>query len=101
MKYRPDFPERFGSIVDSRGFCGDFFAWYNDEHHHGALGLLTPADVHYGRAAARLAERDAVLAAAFAAHPERFPQGRPTAGTLPDPVWINKPSAPSTQEVAH
>jgi putative transposase len=99
MKYRPDFPERFGSIVDSRGFCGDFFRWYNEEHHHGALGLLTPADVHHGRAAARIAERDAVLAAAFAAHPERFPLGRPTASVLPEAVWINKPIASTTQEV--
>jgi putative transposase len=102
MKYRPGFPEHFGSIVDARGFCGDFFPWYNEEHHHGALGLLTPGDVHFGRAQTRLAERDVVLASAFAAHPERFPRGLPTAGTLPDAVWINKPTTmPSPQEVTH
>ncbi len=100
MKYRPDFPERFGSIADARGFSGDFFHWYNDEHHHGGLGLLTPADVHHGRGAERLARRDAILAGAFAAHPERFARGRPNAGALPDAVWINRPASP-TREVGN
>src|SRR5512139_2343239 len=57
LKYRPDFPERFGSIEDARGFCIDFFRWYNEEHHHSGLELLTPSDVHHGRAAQRLAAR--------------------------------------------
>ena len=101
MKYRPDFPDRFGSIEDARAHCGDFFAWYNNEHRHGGLGLLTPHDVHYGLAGARLEARDAVLAAAFAAHPERFPAGAPSAGTVPDEVWINKPKTASpTEETA-
>jgi putative transposase len=55
LKYRPEFPDRFGSIVDARGFCQRFFPWYNTEHHHSGIGLLTPADVHLGRAASRIA----------------------------------------------
>jgi putative transposase len=91
MKYRPDFPDRFGCIEHGRAHCGDFFPWYNNEHRHGGLGLLTPHDVHYGLAAARLQARDAVLTAAFAARPERFPAGAPSAGVVPTEVWINKP----------
>src|SRR5204863_3453134 len=75
LKYRPAFPTRFGSIQDARAHCHVFFPWYNTEHHHSALGLLTPADVHHGRAAQRVAARATVLATAYAAHPERFPAG--------------------------
>ena len=91
LKYRPEFPERFGSIEHARALCGDLFAWYNHEHHHSALGLLTPHDVHYGLAETRLAQRAAVLAQAYAAHPERFPHGLPQPQALPKEVWINKP----------
>lgn len=93
LKYRPGFPPRFGSIEDARGFCGDFFYWYNEEHHHSGINLLTPSDVHHGRAAARLEARAEVLAAAFAAHPERFVRGLPTPAEVPSAVWINKPAA--------
>lgn len=93
LKYRPDFPERFGSLADSRSFCGDFFPWYNTEHHHVGLGLLTPHDVHHGLAAARRQHRAIVLATAHLAHPERFPRGLPTPPALPAAVWINKPAS--------
>jgi putative transposase len=92
MKYRPGFPERFGCLVDARAHCGDFFPWYNNEHHHGGLGMLTPHDVHFGLAEARLAQRADVLAAAYVSHPERFPLGLPRPQALPKEVWINKPS---------
>ena len=95
LKYRPDFPDRFGSEQDARAFCVPFFDWYNTEHHHSGLALLTPADVHFGRAEARLAARDATLAAAHAAHPERFVGGPPTAPRPPPAAWINKPKASS------
>ena len=98
LKYRPNFPERFGSIVDSRGFCGDFFHWYNEEHHHSALGLLTPHDVHYGLAEQRLEARTAVLEAAYLVHPERFVRGHPVVGRPQGEVWINRPA--TTQEAA-
>jgi putative transposase len=93
LKYRPDFPARFGSDVDARGFCGDFFRWYNEEHHHSGLGLLTPSDVHHGRGEARLAARREVMSRAFAVKPERFVRGEPKVPPLPSAVWINKPAA--------
>ena len=100
LKYRPDFPLRFGCLQDARGFCGDFFAWYNQEHHHTGLGLLTPHDVHHGLATERIAARAAVLAAAYAAHPERFPRGALKPQALPNAVWINDPARLATSREA-
>jgi putative transposase len=94
LKYRPDFPDRFGSIEDARRFCQTFFPWYNNEHHHSGLGLLTPADVHYGRAAELISGRQRVLDAAFDLHPERFVRKPPVHPPLPAAVWINKPAQP-------
>jgi putative transposase len=93
LKYRPDFPARFGCIQDARAFLGDFFRWYNNEHHHTGLGLLTPADVHYGRAGQRHADRALVLEAAHRAHPERFVLGIPVPPPLPTAAWINQPKS--------
>ncbi len=95
LKYRPDFPERFGCIEDARAYCVDFFAWYNGEHYHSGIGLNTPEDVHYGRAQQRVVERAVVLAAAHAARPERFVHGTPRPPALPTAVWINKPKIDS------
>jgi putative transposase len=95
LKYRPDFPDRFGSEQDARAFCVPFFDWYNTEHHHSGLALLTPADVHFGHGAARLTARDATLAAAHAAHPERFVGGTPHAPRPPTAAWINPPKTSS------
>jgi putative transposase len=94
LKYRPDFPERFGCIEDARAFTTDFVRWYNDEHHHSGIALLTPHDVHHGLAADRVVARDRVLLKAFEAHPERFPGGPPRPHELPSAVWINKPTNP-------
>lgn len=91
LKYRPDFPQRFGSIQDARSHCQDFFSWYNDEHHHSGLAMLTPADVHHLLVADRIAQRQSVLDASYEAHPERFPNGRPLAQHPPKEAWINKP----------
>ncbi len=93
LKYRPDFPDRFGAIQHSRAHCRDFFRWYNAEHHHVGLGMLTPADVHHGLVEQRVAERQTVLDTAYSAHPERFPHGHPAAPRPAREVWINKPSA--------
>ena len=93
MKYRPGFPERFGSIQDARAWARPFFHWYNHEHYHSGLGLLTPVMVHYGQAQAVLEQRQEVLQAAYAAHPERFVRGEPKLPSLPTEVWINKPSS--------
>jgi putative transposase len=91
MKYAPSFPDRFGGLDDARAFGQVFFTWYNEEHRHSGLGYLTPAMVHYGQADAILDARRAVLATAYAAHPERFVHGQPVVAALPKEVWINKP----------
>jgi putative transposase len=92
LKYRPDYPDRFGGVADARAWGAAFFAWYNDCHHHTALALLTPADVHWGRAEAIRRERQQVLEAAYAAHPERFVRGLPVVPEPPNAVWINPPA---------
>ena len=91
LKYRPDFPDRFGSIQDATAFCRTFFAWYNGEHRHSGIGLLTPETVHYGRAEAVIAARQQTLSAAYAAHPERFVSKPPQPPLLPAATWINPP----------
>jgi putative transposase len=91
MKYRPDFPDRFGCIQDSRAFCQPFFAWYNDDHRHSGIGMMTPAMVHYGQAQLIREKRQTVLDAAYLAHPDRFVRRPPTPLHLPKEAWINKP----------
>lgn len=93
LKYRPDYPERFGCIEDARSFCEDFFRWYNHEHHHSGISLLTPHDLHSGRGPAVIEARTRTLAVAYAAHPERFVRGEPKPAPLPVAAWINKPKA--------
>ena len=93
LKYQPAFPEDFGSIEDCRAFCCPFFDWYNNQHHHTGLALLTPAVVHHGRVADVLAGRDRALAAAYAAHPERFVRRPPAAQRPPAAAWINQPKS--------
>ena len=95
LKYRPGFPDRFGSIQDGRSFCQDFFPWYNCEHRHSGIGLLTPEVVHYSKSEAVTNQRRIVLASAFEAHPGRFVRGLPIPPTLPEAAWINKPKAES------
>jgi putative transposase len=99
MKYRPEYPNRFGSIQDARQFCQQFFHWYNHDHHHSGLQLLTPATVHYGRADQLISQRQAVLDVAFQRHPERFVRRPPRHPSLPDAVWINPPA--SNKENTH
>lgn len=92
LKYRPDFPDRFGSEQDARAFCQRFFCWYNDDHRHSGIGFHTPADVHYRRAEDVRAQRAHVLTAAYAAHPERFVRMLPAPPALPEAAWINRPT---------
>ncbi len=98
FKYRPEFPDRFGSLPDARAICRDLFAWYNDAHHHSGLRYLTPAAVHDGRAVTMLKVRHRTHLAAYAAHPERFVQGPPRPETLPTAVWINPPPKSTRQD---
>ena len=89
LKYQPDYPGRFASMLHSRAWLEDFFDWHNERHHHAGLALFTPADVFHGRVAEVAALRQAALDAAYHAHPERFPNGHPRALLPPDAVYIN------------
>jgi putative transposase len=101
LKYRPDFPDRFGCIQDARAHCQIFIPWYNDEHRHSGIGMLTPAIVHFGLAEQVQAHRQVVLDSAYAAHPERFVRRPPTPLALPTEVWINRPPQPSPESDIH
>ena len=92
LKYRPDYPKRFGSVEDARAWTRAFVTWYNEHHHHSGLGLLTPAVVHRGQATDVQSKRQAVLVAAQAVHPERFVRGTPRVPALATAVWINAPA---------
>jgi len=91
LKYRPDYPDRFGSVEHARGYFARLFDWYHHEHRHSALGWMTPADVHYGRAVSLREERARVLDAAYRRNPERFVRRPPAPPALPTAVWINRP----------
>ena len=94
LKYSPDFPARFASLLEAEAFCRDYFVWYNQDHYHTGIALLTPAQVHFGEAEAVLARRQATLDQAFLSHPERFGHRRPQVARLPATVWINRPGQP-------
>ena len=100
LKYRPDYPDEFEGECHARQWARDFFGWYNQEHHHTGLALMTPAMVHYGQAETVREKRQEVLDAAHAAHPERFVGGRPTPPQLPEEVWINQPKK-AHEEASH
>lgn len=93
LKYRPAFPECFGSIEDARAFCQRFFDWYNNEHYHSGIALMTPFMVHYGLAENCNRSRQEVLRQAYEEHPERFVRGLPKVRDLPEAVWINPPES--------
>lgn len=99
LKYRPDFPARFGSLEHARAHCVDFFTWYNTAHRHSGLALHTPHDVHFGLAEAKRTARAAVLAAAYAATPDRFVNRPPTPAPLPVAAWINAPKLLALEDV--
>jgi putative transposase len=98
LKYRPNYPERFGCLEDARVFCETFFDWYNNEHYHSGIALMTPSDVHYGLAEECNQRRQLVLSEAFERTPERFVKGSPKVQNLPKEVWINKPDSPKVHD---
>ena len=98
LKYRPDFPQRFGSIEDARAHCQQFFHWYNTAHRHSGIGFMTPESIHYGTADALNQHRAATLQAAFLANPQRFKGIVPTPPALPTAAWINPPKEIITPE---
>ncbi|MFS8070959.1 MAG: IS3 family transposase, partial [Byssovorax sp.] len=89
LKYQPDYPDRFESLLHARAWCQEFFGWYNDLHQHSGLALFAPADVFYGRVEQVAARRQVALDTAYAAHPERFPNGPPVVRRPPTSVAIN------------
>jgi putative transposase len=95
VKYHPTYPDRFGCVQDARAWARPFFDWYNHDHYHVGLNLLTPACVHYGQAEAVRQQRQAVLTAAYAQFPQRFVRGEPVVKGAPDAVWINPPVKPN------
>ena len=100
LKYRPDFPERFGSLSQAEHHCQVFYDWYNNHHRHSGIGMLTPADVHLGRFDQVLTTRQEVLNRAFLEHPERFVKGTPVVKQVPKEVWINKPVQKQQQKTS-
>jgi transposase InsO family protein len=100
MKYRPNFPSQFGAIEDARSFCGPFFDWYNHEHYHSGIALLTPASVHNGQAAEIITQRTQVLNDAFERNPKRFKNRQPSPQAVPEAAWINPPP-PRTEKDSH
>lgn len=98
LKYRPTFPDRFGSIEDARSFCRRFFDWYNSEHYQSGNAWHHPIDVHYGQAwLVQTARADVLAAAAYERNPERFVRNPPEPRALPEAAWINKPPARDQQ----
>jgi putative transposase len=91
LKYRPDFPDSFGSLEDARAFCAVFYRWYNHDHRHSGIGMHTPFDVHHGHAATVRQARAHTLTEAYAAHPDRFVRKHPEPPALPGTAWINRP----------
>ncbi len=100
LKYCPAYPDRFGGLEDARLFCHDFFTYYNAQHRHSGLGLMTPESVHYGYAEQILAARRDTLHAAYGTHPERFVRRPPKPPALPQAAWTNPPKEKSTLQDA-
>jgi transposase InsO family protein len=98
LKYQPQFPKRFGCIEDARAFCRRFFTWYNQDHHHVGIGLMTPDQVHYGQAKVVHAARQDVLTQAYQATPERFVRKAPLPPPMPTQTWINPPRKPEINQ---
>ena len=91
LKYQPEFPRNFETIEQARAFCRRFFAWYNQDHHHAGIGLMTPDQIHFGQAETVYAARQSTLNAAFLSTPERFVHKPPKPPQIPTAVWINPP----------
>ena len=100
LKYHPGFPDYFHGQRHATSHCRVFFPWYNNHHHHGALAMLTPADVHFGRAKTVIQNRQRVLDDAFRTHPERFVHGRPRHPQPPSESWINPPMKELPMQIA-
>ena len=101
LKYCPEFPDRFGSFEDARSFCHRFFRYYNHEHRHSGIALMTPYAMHHGFAADVTAARKQTLLGAYAIHPERFVRHVPQPPPLPEAAWINRPREPQIRTIEY
>lgn len=91
LKYHHSFPGQFGSLEDARSFLKVFFLWYNNQHRHSGIAMMTALDVHTGNSSSIRQQRQQVLHQAYRQHPQRFVKGQPQTQSLPKAVWINKP----------
>lgn len=98
-KYHPVYPWCFSTLQEARAWANEFFTYYNTDHYHSGIAMLTPASVYFGTADEIIQQRQVTLDDAFAAHPERFRNGQPVA-KRPEPAWINKPSDDDVREGA-
>jgi putative transposase len=87
-------------VQDARGLCQVFFSWYNTAHHHGGVGLITPAMLHRGEVEAVTQVRKLTLSAAFERHPERFVRGTPRPPVVAGAAWTNRPKTNSSRSEA-
>ena len=99
LKYHPGLPSRFPDQDETTAHCRSFFPWYNTEHRHAGIAMLTPETVHYGLAQAAHEQRQRALSDAWRRRPERFVGGKPKHEPLPQAVWLNRPGA-ETPEMA-
>ncbi len=91
LKYRPEIPQRFYSLAEAEAIFAPLFRWYNQEHRHSGIAMLTPYQAHYGEDKMVLKHRTMILSQAYDKHPERFVKGCPQVKRMPQQVWINKP----------
>ena len=95
-KYQPDYPGRFDSVAHAQQWFRDYVHWYNSEHHHSGLAGFTPAQVFTGDYKAIAEQKQQVLNAHYAKHPERFVKGCPSVALPPSSVSIN-PAQPGEE----
>jgi putative transposase len=100
LKYRPEFPERFGSIEDARAFWPDVLCLVQPRASSQRDRLADPGDAALRHGWEVIEQRQQVLDAAYARNPERFTHARPKHPPQPTAVWINPPiPATATEEI--
>jgi putative transposase len=94
------FPTTTRTRKSNSAFCQQFFQWYNEEHHHAGIGVLTPPWFILERLRPSWAHRQAVLDTAYQAQTDRFVRRPPKPLPLPREVWIDRPVPPDQQTKA-
>ena len=91
LKYRPDYPDRFGDIAAARAWMRRFEHWYNNAHYHSGIGYHRPANLHDGVHHTINERRQETLTRAYETRPDRFTKP-PTPPKTPTIAWINQPT---------